>query len=50
LPFLLLLAKGENKEKSISRLSQDHHLMEASKNKFITAHARYSQGDVHAKQ
>lgn len=24
--------------------------MEASENKFIIAHARYSQGDVHAKR
>lgn len=41
--------KGENQESSDSHLSQDH-LMEASKNKFSTAHARYSQGDMHAKQ
>lgn len=41
MPFLLPAGKGENKESSDSHLSQNH-LMEASKNKSITAHARYS--------
>lgn len=49
LPPLLPAGKGQNKESSDSHLSQDH-LVEASKSKFITEHARCTQGDMHAKQ